>query len=174
MAPLDFRQKSGISLGWDEMISLLVEEARSPITAERLRSLPILDRVEAVQERLALVWEGVTILKGSGDFPLSPFADFRPLFIRAAKGALLEGGELRAVINFLDQVEAVRSFFMARAGTAPRLHRWAAELERLEPLRKRLEQAIDEEGSVRDSATPALKRLTAEAARAREAIVERL
>lgn len=167
-------EKTLNALDWPEIIRYLSEQASSPLTVHRIRTLPLLDHPEAVRERLSLVWEGVLILRRSGDLPIRPFPDLNPLFIRAAKGSPLDGTELRAVFDFLDQVRSLRSFLLGQKESAPRLLQWGAALETMEPLRKRIDQSIDEEGRVRESATPALKALIIEATRAREGIIDQL
>lgn len=162
------------ALGWPEIIRFLSQQARSPMTADRCRALPLWDDPAAVSERLSAVWEGVVLLKQAGDLPISFFPDLRPVFVRAAKGAALEGAELRGIFDFLEQVRAVRAFLLGRKEAAPHLLQWGVSLEPLDPLRKKIGQSIDEEGQVRESATPALKALKAEAARAREGIISRM
>jgi DNA mismatch repair protein MutS2 len=167
-------QQSLTALGWPEVIDFLSRQASSPMTVARCRSLPFLNDPDAVREALAAVWEVAALLKKSGDLPLSPFPDLHPLFVRAAKGASLEGPELRSVLHFLEQVRTLRSFLLSRSEEAPHLLQWAVPLDALEPLRKKIDGAIDEEGQVKESATPALRALKIEAAKAREAMIEQL
>lgn len=163
-----------VSLGWPEIVDFLARQAVLPITAERCRTLPFLEAPEAVRERLAVVWEAVLLLKGTSPVPLSSFADPRPACTRAAKGAVLEGAELRAIHGLLEQIESVRSFFIRKKEEVPRLFRIAIQLEPLEGLRRKIASAIDPEGRIQEGATPALRAATAEAARTREAITDQL
>lgn len=163
-----------VSLGWPEIIDFLAHQTVLPITAERCRTLPFLETSGAVRERLSVIWEGVVLLKGGSHIPLSSFADPRPSFTRAAKGAVLEGAELRGIHTLLEQVESTRSFFIRRREETPRLFQIAIQLESLEGLRRKIASAIDPEGRIQEGATPALRALTAEANRARETITEQL
>ncbi|TAK07058.1 MAG: endonuclease MutS2 [Candidatus Manganitrophaceae bacterium] len=163
-----------VSLGWPEIIDFLARQTVLAITAERCRALPFLEAPETVRERLSAVWEGVLLLKGSSHIPLSAVADPRPCFTRAAKGAVLEGAELRGIHDLLEQVESVRSFLVRKREEVPRLFQIAIQLEPLEALRRNIASAIDPEGRIREGATPALRALTAEATRARETITEQL
>lgn len=174
MGKESLQKQSLAALGWPEILDFLSGQASSPMTAARLQRLPFLEEPEGVREQLALVWEAVSLLKKFGDLPLSPFPDLHPVFIRAAKGAALDGLELRSVLHFLEQVGALRAFLLNRKEDAPHLMQWAVPLDASEPLRKKIDQAIDEEGQVRESATPALRALKIEAARAREAITDQL
>lgn len=167
-------RQSLTALGWPEIVDFLSGQTSSPLTAARCRSLPFLADPEAVRERLSIVREGVGLLKQSGDLPFSHFPDLHPLFIRAAKGAALEGMELRSILHFLEQVRALRVFLFNRKEEAPHLLQFAGALEPLEPIRKKIDLAIDEEGQVRESATPELRALKIEAARARQAITDQL
>lgn len=163
-----------MSLGWPEIVEFLARQAVLPITAERCRALPFLEGAHAVRERLAAVWEGVVLLKERSHIPLSSFADPRPCLGRAVKGAVLEGMELRGIHHLLDQVEAVRTFLIRKKEKTPRLFQIAIQLEPLEELKRKIASAIDPEGRIQEGATPALRALTTEAARAREAITDQL
>ena len=174
MKQASLNTQSLAALGWPEIIDFLARQACSPLTAARCRSLPFLEEPEAVREQLTVVWEAVGLLKKSGDLPLSPFPDLHPIFVLAAKGAALDGPELRSILHFLEQVGALRAFLLGRKEEAPHLLQWAVPLDPLEPLRKKIDQAVDEEGQVRESATPVLRALKIEAVRAREAITDQL
>lgn len=162
------------SLGWPEIVDFLARQAALPITAERCRSLPFLEGPEAVRERLAVVWEGVLLLKEGSRLPLSSFIDPRPFLARAIKGAVLEGMELRGIHDLLEQVESVRFFFVRKKEEVPRLFQIAIQLDPLREVRQKIASAIDPEGRIQEGATPALRALTAEAARARETITDQL
>lgn len=162
------------SLGWPEIVEFLTRQAALPITAERCRALPFLEGPEGVRERLAVVWEGVLLLKERSHIPLSSFIDPRPFLARAIKGAVLEGVELRGIHDLLEQVDSVRSFLIRKKEEVPRLFQIAIQLEPLEGVRRKIALAIDPEGRIQEGATPALRALTAEAARARETITDQL
>lgn len=167
-------EQSFTSLGWPEIVEFLARQAALPITAERCRALPFLEEPGMVRERLAVVWEGVLLLKEGSHIPLSSFADPRPYLARAIKGAILEGMELRGIYDLLEQVESVRSFFIRKKEAVPGLFQIAIQLEPLADVRRKIASAVDPEGRIQEGATPALRALTAEAARAREAITDQL
>ncbi|MDC4227675.1 MAG: hypothetical protein MPW15_26470 [Candidatus Manganitrophus sp.] len=167
-------EQSFTSLGWPEIVEFLVRQAALPITAERCRALPFLEEPGTVRERLAVVWEGVLLLKEGSHIPLSSFADPRPFLARATKGAVLEGIELRGIHDLLEQAESVRSFLIRKKEKASRLFQIAVQLEPPAGLRQKIAAAVDPEGRIQEGATPALRALTAEAARAREAITDQL
>lgn len=167
-------EQSFTSLGWPEIVEFLARQAALPITAERCRALPFLEEPGTVRERLAVVWEGVLLLKEGSHIPLSSFTDPRPFLARANKGAVLEGIELRGIHDLLEQVESVRSFLIRKKEEASRLFQIAVQLEPPVGLRQKIAAAVDPEGRIQEGATPALRALTAEAARAREAITDQL
>ncbi len=174
MQSLPLYEQTLVSLGWPEVVDFLARQTVLPVAAERCRTLPFLKEPAAVRERLAVVWEAVLMLKGGSHIPLSTFADPRPFFIRAAKGAVLEGTELRSIHDLLEQVESVRSSFIRKREEAPRLFQIAIQLEPFEGLRRKIASAIDPEGRIQEGATPTLRALTAEASRAREMITDQL
>ncbi|MCG3114925.1 MAG: endonuclease MutS2 [Candidatus Manganitrophus sp. SA1] len=167
-------EQSFTSLGWPEIVEFLARQAALPITAERCRALPFLEEPGTVRERLAVVWEGVLLLKEGSHIPLSSFTDPRPFLARANKGAVLEGIELRGIHDLLEQAESVRSFLIRKKEEASRLFQIAVQLEPPAGLRQKIAAAVDPEGRIQEGATPALRALTAEAARAREAITDQL
>ncbi len=174
MEPNYLDKQSFISLGWPELIDLLIRETTLPMTAEHCRVLPFLETPEEVCERLATVWEGVLLGREGKGLPLSPSADPRPILARAAKGAALEGVELRIVHDLLAQAESVHSFLIRRKERSPRLFQRAIGIEPLERLKTKIAATVDPEGRILEGATPALRALTAEANRAREEMTERL
>lgn len=167
-------EQSFTSLGWPEIVEFLARQAALPITAERCRALPFREEPGMVRERLAVVWEGVLLLKEGSHIPLSSFTDPRPFLARANKGAVLDGIELRGIHDLLEQAESVRSFFIRKKEEASRLFQIAVQLEPPAGLRQKIAAAVDPEGRIQEGATPALRALTAEAARARGAITDQL
>ena len=167
-------KQSLTALGWPEIVDFLSRQTSTPLTAARCQSLPFLDDPEAVRTELSVVSEAVGLLKRSGDLPFSRFPDLHPLFVRAAKGAALDGIELRSILYFLEQVRALRAYLLGRKEEAPHLLQFAGALDPLDPIRKKIDPAIDEEGQVRESATPELRALKSEAARARQSITDQL
>lgn len=67
--------------------------------------------------------------------------------------------ELVELVGFLEAAERLRAWLQARKEDAPALHALSAQLPDPKPLRERVLSVIDEEGRVRDSASPMLARL---------------
>jgi len=87
-----------------------------------------------------------------------------------------EGARLRGVLSWLD---AGGSTIAAWASPAlavchPRLAERAGAIPRLEALRHRLSTSIDGEGGVKDSASPALRRLRVDAAESERRLAEKM
>ena len=87
--------------------------------------------------------------------PLGSFPDIRPhLAVSATPGARLSGRELTEVGATLTTVRQMRGFLRARAAAHPLLLRYLDALHALPDLDRLLTATLDEEGEVRDSASP--------------------
>jgi DNA mismatch repair protein MutS2 len=87
-----------------------------------------------------------------------------------------EGSLLREALDWIEAGAATASAWTdaARRERHPRLAALVPEEEPLEALRRRLAEALDERGQVRDGASPKLKRLRAEAAGCERRLAEQL
>jgi DNA mismatch repair protein MutS2 len=71
----------------------------------------------------------------------------------------LSENELVELVGFLQAAERLCAWLQARREDAPALHALCAQLPDPKPLRERVLSVVDEEGRVRDSASPTLARL---------------
>jgi DNA mismatch repair protein MutS2 len=106
----------------------------------------------------------MTMLQDSADpMPTLAFPDVAEALKRAGKGAVLESYELRDQALVLAVWEEVQRYLGRHAPNAPALGSVAAALlsgPALRKLKHTLDASIDPDGSIRDSATPELRRLT--------------
>src|SRR5690242_10534424 len=129
-----------------------------------------------VARRQAETDEAVLLLETGGAPRLAGAHDVREAVARAARGASLLPDALAAVADTLRTGLDVRRTLLEREEDAPLLAARAAAVEpSLEGLLARLDAAIEPDGSgVRDSASPALRRLRREIGVARDRAAERL
>jgi DNA mismatch repair protein MutS2 len=113
--------------------------------------------------RQQLTTEMVRLQDGPDPLPVMAFPDVEDMLRRAGKGAVLDTHELRdhaVVLALWDEVQR----HLARQGHhAPAVSSVASPLavgHELREVRSLLDAAIQPDGSIRDSATPELKRLT--------------
>lgn len=127
-----------------------------------------------VRDELARV-EQMRAITDEEAAPLGAFPDIRPhLAVSATPGARLSGRELKEVAATLSTVRQMRGFIRARAAGHPLLLRYLGSLHPLPELDKLLASALDEEGELRDNASPTLRALRRELRELRADIERRL
>lgn len=107
---------------------------------------------------------------GLGDFP-----DIRT-HVAASRtiGARLSGADLLEVAGTLAAIRQMRGYLRANATGRPLLQRSMASLHALPELDRRLSETLDEEGNLRDDASPALRAVRRELRELRGEIENRL
>ena len=150
-------------LEWDRVLEILAGQARSSMGAERCRTIPLETDLEAAEARLQETREMVSLEERGDPFPSLPFPDLREALGRVAKGAPLEPHELRDVSLVLGLATEVARYFRQRRELVPVLSAVAAPLDEMyqgEQVKAAIDRAVDQEGNIRESATPELRRLT--------------
>ena len=106
-------------------------------------------------------------IQASGEaLPALSFPDIRDPLARAKKGAVLEVHELRDCTMVLELLEESDRFVRRHQHDAPALASVASPLlsvDALRPLKTALDVAIHPDGSIKESATPELRRVTHQA-----------
>jgi DNA mismatch repair protein MutS2 len=127
--------------------------------AQALTVTPLVD-VAAVQHAVALTGEARLALGAEGPPPLDGVPDVRPVLDRAAaEGSVLDGAELALLIPALDAGPRVLAWGRAVRPVAPAVATLADDLPRLNDLRDTLRQALEDDGSLTDRASPRLRSL---------------
>lgn len=83
-------------------------------------------------------------------------ADVRPKILSASHGVVLSPTDLRQVLDALLALESLARWLDQTEGEYPALASIKAKLPRLPGLRARLDSTVDENGDIRDSASPKL------------------
>ena len=150
-------------LEWDKLLELLAAHTRSTRGEACVRSCALAADVEDARRWQQETVE-MTMLQDSADpMPTLAFPDVAEALKRAGKGAVLESHELRDQALVLAVWEEVQRYLGRHATNAPALGSVAAALlsgPALRKLKHTLDASIDPDGSIRDSATPELRRLT--------------
>ncbi|HET9886530.1 MAG TPA: endonuclease MutS2 [bacterium] len=134
---------------------------------------PFSDRA-ALLERLCEVSEIRRILDES-DLPIHGLADLPRILDRAEpEGSVLPAVDLAPVARSLHVVHRLRSFFQEWEEKIPRLAARAHELSALGVLREEIDRCIDSAGEIRDSASPALRKIRRDQESLREKLNDRL
>ena len=128
-----------------------------------------------IQAALAETRQGRIALGAAGSPPWDVIPDVRDTLERARTiGAVVEGAELVTLIPLLDAAGRLAGYGRSITPDAPELGRALGALPSIGPLRDRLRHALDDDGTLRDEASPALRRLRARLRELRRDLVKRL
>ncbi len=160
--PLLFEQTTRV-LEWDRLLEALARYARSSMGARCCRELPLESGLEAARTRLRETGELLSLLETADPFPALAFPDVREPLARASKGAPMEAYELRDCSIVLGLVDEVVRYLSRHRDRAPVLCKLAEPLESVPQIghvKREIDLAIEPDGSIRESASPELRRLT--------------
>lgn len=145
-------------LQFDQALELVARHAVNPMAAARLCARRPQADPELVAESLAQVEELRRILAREDPFRPEPIPDLSGVIERlGADGAVLEGGELAALLRALCAMRVQAREIERLAGEAPRLAAMAVELPP-RSVDRALERAVDPGGRLKDEASAELKR----------------
>jgi DNA mismatch repair protein MutS2 len=128
-----------------------------------------------IQAALAETRQGRTALRVAGTPPWDVIPDVRDTLERARTiGAVVEGAELVELIPLLEAAGRLAGYGRSIAPVAADLGRTLGALPSVGPLRDRLRQALEDDGTLRDEASAALRRLRTRLREHRRDLVKRL
>ncbi len=146
-------------LEYPRIVAALAEGTVTAMGRERaLRLLPARD-VDAVRTALQETTEAAALTADPGGVPVRGARDIEPSLGRAAADGMLEPQELLEVAQTLAVAREAHGFLHARREQAPRLAIIGARLTPLPDLEAAITRALDEQGRVRDDASPQLRRI---------------
>ncbi len=162
-------------LAFPSILDAIAALAVSAPGADACRALrPSRERGQ-VESALDRQWSFFRLVEVSGPAPLASFPDIREaLAVASHDGATLSGERLVEVRNVLRQAESLQRFLRGRVGEHPALRDLPARLQSFPELEHALSRALDDDGTVRDDASPRLAALRAELRELRQEIEERL
>lgn len=128
----------------------------------------------AVQRRLDETTEARRIIESSPDVGIGGARDVRPYADRAARGVILLPNELIEIRNTMDAARKLKKKILRGELTYPLLGEIAVGLAELPDLINDIDQTLDDQGMVLDSASPRLSQLRRETRVIRDRIYEKL
>ena len=164
-------------LEWKKLLALLAGHTRSSRGAARARSAVLSSDLAEARRLQQLTTEMTGLQDGPDPMPLMAFPDVEEAVGRAGKGAVLETHELRDHAVVLALWDEVQRHLARHAQDAPTLVAAASALSagyELRGIRVTLDASIQPDGSISDSATPELRRLTQHANELKQEIRHRL
>ncbi|NGZ02314.1 MAG: hypothetical protein CV090_04590 [Nitrospira sp. WS238] len=148
---------------WPRLLEVLSHHAQSAMGVARCRTLPLWNELATVSLRQQETTEMVGLLEGSDPPPALSFPDIREQLIRSQKGGILEASELRDCAIVLALMAEVERYVAARRDQVQALVRTVEPLQvtkSLQGVLKAIEGAIQSDGSMKDTASAELRRLT--------------
>jgi DNA mismatch repair protein MutS2 len=165
------------ALEWGKLLAQLAAHTRSARGAARVRCGQFTSDLTEARHLQQQTSEMVRLQDSPDPMPVLAFPDVEEMLSRAVKGAVLDTHELRDQGLVLTLWDDVQRYLARHAQNAPALTAAAGALaagHELGGLRATLEASIQPDGSIRESATPELRRLTHHANDLKQEIRHRL
>lgn len=151
-------------LEFDAVRRQVADLARSSLGKElALRLAPTSD-ADAVRDAIGKTGEMVELLEARMTPPMAGLRDVRLAVRRAALGVQLDVGPVREIRDLAELTGLAYEYWLRLTPDSPRIERLLSDVVDLRPLARIVDDAIDERGRVRSSASPELERIRAEAA----------
>ena len=128
-----------------------------------------------IDNELRLVSEMRLLLKVKGFSFFSELEEITPILKRSlAEGSCLDPDELLSILRVLEASQQSRKFIGANKSLCPRIYGLVKDMPSCNPLMEGLKGAISSNGAIKDSASPALKRIRKKRVRLRVELQKRL
>ena len=154
--------EAGKVLEWAKLLDLVAAYAQSTVGAERCRSMELERDLAQARIRQEETSDMLRLRAAVDPFPALRFPNVTEWLGRVAKGACLEAHELRDIALVLELIVDVQRYLLRHQADAPTISVMADQLGPVVEYRRlsvALNNAIDPDGSIRESASPELHRL---------------
>lgn len=158
----------------DKILAQLKDCCSSPLGQELVEGLEPTTNEEEIRVRQAETEEACRLWRLFPDFNREGIKDIRVLVERAGVGGMLTGEELVQVATTLAAGRRLKRSLLQLQGDFPILRSWATRVGEFLRLEERIAQALQEDGVIRDEATPKLLSLRQRIYALQEKIKEKL
>ncbi len=156
------------------VLELVAAHAAGPLGAARVRARTPVADVEWIRDELALAGEVAALFRRGDELVAEPVRDVGPALARLRiEGSVLDGVELAGIRLLLVAARRVRDDLRRVAEVAPRAAALAVELP-ARAVERRLEQSVDDDGNLLDTASPALAAARRDVQVARQRLLRKL
>ena len=147
-------------LEFDKILQRIVRFALSDPGKHLIEHLQILESPAEIRQKLSLVTECKHLLEEEETLPLDGIFDIQEAIAKASlEGSMLQPEELRRVGSSAAAGRLARAFLAKRRESFPLLGETSEDLYADKVLEFNISQAIDDSGSVRDSASKDLEKI---------------
>lgn len=161
-------------LEFPAVLAHVAARAAGPLGAASVRARRPMTDAGLVREELTRVDQLAGLARGGRGVVAESVPEAAGILSRLRiPGSVLDGQELLALRRTLTAARLVVGELRRVAADAPQVAPLEAPMP-VKPLEKRLEQALDDDGSVRDTASPALAEARSDIRTARERLVQKL
>jgi DNA mismatch repair protein MutS2 len=162
----------GRGIEWDAVRGLLGDEARTEMGRQRARGIEPLVEFSAIEAALEMTAQARRALTDKGAPPLGGVPDVRGVLdsCRLA-GSVLEGADLVLLLPLLDGAAQLSAYGRDLGAVAPGIAELTGGLPRVADLAAALRRALEDDGTLRDEASPRLRQLRRELRERRRRLV---
>ncbi|VAX24316.1 Recombination inhibitory protein MutS2 [hydrothermal vent metagenome] len=159
------------ALGLDKVVSELTARANTATGKIAIGDIKPLATLEEAERALDITAAMIELMSARPDFDIEPCENPLGLLVKARKYQALTGAEIRAFTPLLRNSEKLHNLFSIEEVGED--HPLSVPLPSVHGLADLIDEAIDEEGSVRSDATPEIERLYKAARSLKHAIGEK-
>jgi DNA mismatch repair protein MutS2 len=168
-------RKSLETLELPKVLAQVAAEAGFSIGRERVLALEPTADLDEARRRLAFTAEAVRLLDEQPRTGLAGAHDIRAQLVRAARGGSLTASDLVIVVSTLRSARSAAALLAdLEPGRYPQMAELAQRLPTHPGLVRRIEEVVNDEGEVLDSASTRLRRLRGEVQAAAQRLQQRL
>ncbi len=165
----------GGGVEWVQVQALLARDTHTPMGREHALGLAPSRDLGETSRALAETRQARSALRLAGTPPWELIPDVRPTLESVrVPGAVAEGSELAALIPVLDAAARLRAYGRGIAAAAPDLSAAFAAFPQAKTLGDLLRRSLDQDGGLRDEASPTLRRVRQRVRDLRKEIVKTL
>lgn len=168
-------QHSLTTLEFSKVIDRIAGKCLTPHGPEQVRVIePVTDR-ELIERRSIEITQMKDIVNFGDAFPLGRIPDCREALAESqVQGHYLDPKQFRTLLELVDISIDLHGYNREGRENFPKLAEHLQQIRAFPELRTEITRAIDEDGDIKDSASPALKKIRADLADSRRAIVARM
>jgi DNA mismatch repair protein MutS2 len=168
-------EKSIHTLEYPKILAKLAQEAAFSASKDLALALQPTSNLDEAKRRLAFTSEASGLIDLNPDVGVRGAHDIRPLLTRAARDGVLVPSDLVEVVSTLRSALYI-SRLLERLDelTFPLLHRLGTELPTRPHLAHHIEEIVNDEGEILDTASPALRKLRFDIRGANQRLQDRL